>query len=520
MDVGSDSAELLAPHGGALTDRDDPGRARRPAVDGQPGLVRDARVRRGGRCPGWASRSSPTPTTSTPTSRSSTRRSRARSTPTGCASATSTPTATSSGATSRWRCVRGQDGTPLHFISQILDVTEQHEYEQRLEAANAEIERERQALEAIFETVSVGLLLIGRDGRYERMNRRHQETIRLPFPDGHEGEAGQLGHVYFDDGKTLMAREDMPSYRATQGEEFDDYTYWVGNDPLTRAAFSTSARQVRGPSGERLGAALAYQEITDLMRAMQVKDEFVSSVSHELRTPLTSVLGLPRDALRPRRPARRRHRAQLRVVQRNALRLRALVSDLLQVAQVERRRCALQREPVDLTDDRRGGGRGARTASPSGAAVTVEVVVPAAPRRPGRRAPHPPGPRQPDLQRDQVQRARRRGDASPSGRPRTGIEIEVSDAGMGIPADEIEQRLRPLLPRRPSAQRATSPAPASGSTSSARSSPPTTARSRCRARSVGAARSWSACPMRKRKTPCWAGRFSGCPTPVPAAPSR
>ena len=127
--------------------------------------------------------------------------------------------------------VRAEDGRPLHFIAQVLDVTEQQRHEERLEAARAEVEHERQTLEAIFETVSVGLLLISSDGRYERTNRRHRETMSLPFPDGHGGEAGQLGHVYFPDGKTLMAKEDMPSCRALQGEEFDDYTYWVGDDP-------------------------------------------------------------------------------------------------------------------------------------------------------------------------------------------------------------------------------------------------------------------------------------------------
>lgn len=244
--------------------------------------------------------------------------------------------------------VRRPDGSPLHFISQILDVTEQREAEQRLTAANAELEHERQTLEAIFETVNVGLLLIDRDGRYERMNRRHQETMSLPFPDGHGGEAGQLGHVYRLDGKTLMGREEMPSYRAMRGEEFDNVMFWVGDDPHTRAAFSVSARSVRGPDGELSGAALAYQDITDLIQAMKVKDEFVASVSHELRTPLTSVLGhlemlgervgLPPDVS-----------SQLRVVQRNALRLRSLVSDLLHVAQAREGALQLQRTEVDLS---------------------------------------------------------------------------------------------------------------------------------------------------------------------------
>ncbi|KQT89575.1 hypothetical protein ASG49_17775 [Marmoricola sp. Leaf446] len=243
--------------------------------------------------------------------------------------------------------VRDGDGHPLHLIAQILDVTEQREREARLEAARAELQREHQTLEAIFEAVSVGLLLIGRDGRYERMNRRHRETMDLPFPDGHAGQAGQLGHVYHLDGETLLTAEEMPSSRAVAGEEFSDFTYWVGRDPRTRAAFSTSARQVRGPDGERLGAALAYQEVTELLRAVQVQDEFVSSVSHELRTPITSVLGylellcdhddLPTDVL-----------AQLHVVRRNAERLESLLSDLLLVGQVGEDRLVPQRAWSDL----------------------------------------------------------------------------------------------------------------------------------------------------------------------------
>ena len=35
---------------------------------------------------------------------------------------------------------------------------------------------------------------------------------------------------------------------------------------------------------------LAYHDVTDLIRATRVKDDFVAIVSHELRTPLTSAL--------------------------------------------------------------------------------------------------------------------------------------------------------------------------------------------------------------------------------------
>jgi signal transduction histidine kinase len=284
--------------------------------------------------------------------------------------------------------------------------------------------------------VSVGLLLISSDGRYERMNRRHQETMNLPFPDGHEGEAGQLGHVYYLDGKTLMDKEDMPSYRAVQGEEFDDYRYWVGDDPLTRAAFSTSARQMRGPSGERVGAALAYQEITDLMRAMQVKDEFVSSVSHELRTPLTSVLGhlemlceddgLPPGAIH-----------QLRVIQRNAVRLQSLLSDLLQVGRDGEGGLQLRRVDVDLVrlveDAVEASRPHARERN-----VTVEIDVPEHLSAPvdGQRI------RQvvDNLLSNAIKYTDDGGSATVVLRPvEDGVEIEVSDTGIGIAADEVDQ---------------------------------------------------------------------------------
>ncbi len=331
--------------------------------------------------------------------------------------------------------VRGRDGRPLHFISQILDVSEQRDNEERLKAASAAIEHEHQTLEAIFETVNVGLLLIGSDGRYERMNRRHREGMHVPFPDGHDGEAGQLGDVYFPDGKTLMSKEDMPSYRAVQGEEFDDYTYWVGRDPRTRAAYSTSARQVRGPAGERLGAALAYQEITDLMRAMQVQDEFVSSVSHELRTPLTSVLGyleilcehegLPPEVI-----------TQLRVVQRNALRLRTLLSDLLHVGQVGEDSLQLQRAPVDLTHLVDEAVEATRpSAEQSGTAVKVDA--------PDHLCALVDEQRIRQVLDNLLSNAIKYGGAGGSvtvalRQCADAIELEVSDTGIGIAQDEVE----------------------------------------------------------------------------------
>jgi signal transduction histidine kinase len=217
----------------------------------------------------------------------------------------------------------------------------------RMRAGQEVIELQRRVGEAILDTVDVGLVLLDGDGRYLTMNRRHHDFMRLAFPTGHRGLAGQLGEVFYEDGETLVEREEMPTYRATRGEEFDDQLIWVGSDPLSRRALSVSSRVVRDESGRFAGAALAYKDVTDFMRALEVKEEFVASVSHELRTPLTSIRGFTSLVLeREDLPAEVVQ--QLGVVGRNVDRLDRLVADLLQTAQAEHGPVRLDRERTDI----------------------------------------------------------------------------------------------------------------------------------------------------------------------------
>jgi two-component system, OmpR family, phosphate regulon sensor histidine kinase PhoR len=240
----------------------------------------------------------------------------------------------------------GAAGLSLAFAS-VLDAVEVER--RRLAGATETIDRQQRFADAILDTVDVGLVLLDRDGAYRTMNRRHRDFMALAFPDGHAGYAGQLGLVYGEDGSTRLTREQMPSYRASQGEEFDDCRMWVGDDPLTWRALSVSARIVRDEQGRFAGAALAYKDVTDFMRALKVKDEFVASVSHELRTPLTSIRGYI-DILLERDDVPAEQRSQLEVVARNGERLNRLVADLLHTARSEDGPMKVVRTRQDLAD--------------------------------------------------------------------------------------------------------------------------------------------------------------------------
>jgi two-component system phosphate regulon sensor histidine kinase PhoR len=223
--------------------------------------------------------------------------------------------------------------------------TERHSGE--LSVAMEVIEHQRRVSDAILDSVDVGLVLLDRHGEYQAVNRRHKDFMRLAYPDGHHGRAGQLGRVYGPDGVRVLPQEEMPTYLAMRGEEFDDRRIWVGEDPLTRRALSVSARTVRDDEGSFAGAALAYNDVTDFMRALQVKDDFIASVSHELRTPLTSIRGYA-DLLMDRDDLATDAVRQLSVVIRNAERLGRLVADLLHSAQIEMGPVQVDRTRADL----------------------------------------------------------------------------------------------------------------------------------------------------------------------------
>jgi signal transduction histidine kinase len=96
---------------------------------------------------------------------------------------------------------------------------------------------------------------------------------------------------------------------------------------------------------EQAQQLLAYQN-EQLLELDTLKDEFVSNVSHELRTPLTSISGYVELMLEDEQDEERR--SYLGIVDRNAERLLALVSDLLFSARLQGGRLELERTDVDL----------------------------------------------------------------------------------------------------------------------------------------------------------------------------
>ncbi len=190
--------------------------------------------------------------------------------------------------------------------------------------------RRERLLKTVVDTVDVGVLAIDENGNDVLMNRRQHQIHRIGVPNG-LADAAEADLVLFTDGGSLpLPAEARPAVRAIRGETFSDFLIWIGQPPQQRV-LSTSAQSMSDSTGRREGSVLAFNDVTDLVSALNAKDDFLSNVSHELRTPLTSIHGYAElltmtDDLPPNVIA------GLDVIRRNSDQLLKIVNDLLNTA--------------------------------------------------------------------------------------------------------------------------------------------------------------------------------------------
>lgn len=96
------------------------------------------------------------------------------------------------------------------------------------------------------------------------------------------------------------------------------------------------------------GVVLVLQDVTELRRLERVRREFVSNVSHELKTPLTHIQAYADTLADGAIDDPDNCRKFLDRIIEQAVRLQALIADLLQLARIESQEGTVDLEPLDL----------------------------------------------------------------------------------------------------------------------------------------------------------------------------
>lgn len=220
----------------------------------------------------------------------------------------------------------------IHFASANVRLQQQRveQKDKRLSELLAESRNRERLLKAILDTVDVGIVAVGPDGETLLTNSKQELFNKAAASNAGENaddEPRQL--IFSQDRHTPLPPEKRPLQRAANGETYANYLVWMGEGPGQRAYFTAGRSMDSDHDGGFSGAVVVFSDVTDVIEALTAKEELVSNVSHEFGSPLTSILGNLDLVLSSPDSVSESARERLEVAQRNAERLRSLVSDLL-----------------------------------------------------------------------------------------------------------------------------------------------------------------------------------------------
>ncbi len=199
------------------------------------------------------------------------------------------------------------------------------------------LERERDERERILASMSDGVALIGDDGHIARMNRALAELLGQPLPAAPGTPLAAYARApELDD---LLAEA-----RAAGGGRVAELRLW---GPRPRRVRASATPLEGGGSGALL---LVVHDLSEAEMLARVRQDFVANAAHELRTPLTSLRGYAETLLDGGLEDREHREGFVRIIRDQAVRLEALVADLLSLAELERPGATLRLESFDLRE--------------------------------------------------------------------------------------------------------------------------------------------------------------------------
>ncbi|MCK6502789.1 ATP-binding protein [Myxococcota bacterium] len=200
----------------------------------------------------------------------------------------------------------------------------------RLRTAVSEVSAERARLEALLSSMSEGVLALDPDCRVRLANPAATALLGLEAPP----QDRPLVDVVRAPDLVAVAREALGGEPDAAAEV---------ELPGGRTLLATAR-----PLEDGAGCVLVLHDMTGVRRLERVRRDFVANVSHELRTPVSIIRAnaesLADGALEDPAVAR----TFLAAIQRNAERLGATISDLLDLSRIESGRMDLRRAPTQI----------------------------------------------------------------------------------------------------------------------------------------------------------------------------
>ncbi len=125
------------------------------------------------------------------------------------------------------------------------------------------MEREREFLKAVLDSVEDGIVACDAEGRLTVFNQATRDFHGLPPQTLDMEDVATHYDLYMADGKTLMTAEDIPLFRALRDEVVQDVEMIIAPKQGNKRRLVANGRALYDSRGTKLGAVVAMHDITE-----------------------------------------------------------------------------------------------------------------------------------------------------------------------------------------------------------------------------------------------------------------
>jgi len=202
----------------------------------------------------------------------------------------------------------------------------------------AEITEDRSRLQSILSSMIEGILAVDHRGKVLLANDALSRMFEL--------NASLYGKPHYEVIRDPELNEFIQEVLSSGQEKRNEISFIHPRE----GDFLIQSALVKHPREGGIFAVFSFHDITELKRLEKARKDFVANVSHELRTPLTSIKGFV-EALQdgainnPEQSSR-----FLSIISQHTNRMNKIISDLLQLSQIESKEFELKIEPFSLKE--------------------------------------------------------------------------------------------------------------------------------------------------------------------------
>ncbi len=202
------------------------------------------------------------------------------------------------------------------------------------------IEEEKEQLEAVFQGMQEGVMVLDSRGRIRRINRSLSKiATRAPITIGRQPMEVLMNYEIQEACDRLLGE--------ANGEAFERFNLQVELE--RERTYDVNIVRLKEPEMSPV-LIVVFHNISEIKRLEKVRQDFVANVSHELRTPLTCIKGYTETLLADPQFEREPAATFLQTILKNTNHMVMIVDDLLKLARLEARDQRIESMPVNAAD--------------------------------------------------------------------------------------------------------------------------------------------------------------------------